>query len=294
MFGTGIGTAFFFWSSCNADDAARLFAARTTVRADYFFTLPAVVLQPLTGAWMIARAGFEWSDRWLLLSYALYLLAGLCWLPVVWLQIRMCRMLEAKVAGDAFYEARFESLRRRWFALGWPAFGGLLFRLLPDGRQAGLVKRVLIIGGYGNFGGYIARALAQDENIALLIGGRSQSRADEFAASLNAVNPASGCALDIDGDIAGRLREIGPDFVIHTTGPFQSQDYRVAGAAIEAGAHYCDLADARQFVANIGELDADARAAGVAVIAGASSVPCLTAACIDHYKPHFATLESAV
>lgn len=127
LFGTGVGTAFFFWSSRNADDAARLFAARTTVRADYLFTLPAVVLQPLTGAWMIARAGFDWSDRWLVLSYGLYLLAGLCWLPVVWLQIRMRQMLEAKVAGDAFDAARFEQLRRLWFALGWPAFGGLLF-----------------------------------------------------------------------------------------------------------------------------------------------------------------------
>lgn len=156
------------------------------------------------------------------------------------------------------------------------------------------MKRVLVIGGYGNFGGYIARALAQDENIALLIGGRSQSRADEFAASLNTFHPASGCTLDIDGDIAGRLREIRPDIVIHTTGPFQTQDYRVALAAIEAGAHYCDLADARHFVANIGELDADARAAGVAVIAGASSVPCLTAAFIDQYKPQFGTLKSVV
>ena len=156
------------------------------------------------------------------------------------------------------------------------------------------MTRVLIIGGYGNFGSYVARELATDPNISLLIGGRSKSKADAFAASLDAVNPAAGCALDIDGDIEKRLRQIRPGIVIHTTGPFQSQDYRVARAAIAAGAHYLDLADARQFVATIGELEDEAKAARVAVIAGASSVPCLTAAFIDRYKPRFGRLESAI
>jgi len=81
--------------------------------------------------------------------------------------------------------------------------------------------------------------------------------------------------------------------VIHTTGPFQGQDHRVARAAIAAGAHYLDLADARQFVASIAELDVVARLAGVAVIAGASSVPCLTAAFLDRYEPRFAKLTGA-
>jgi hypothetical protein len=156
-----------------------------------------------------------------------------------------------------------------------------------------VTKRVLIIGGYGNFGGYIARALAGDPNIYLLIGGRSLGKAEQFAASLAAVNQAEGCFVDIDDDLAERLSEIGPGIVIHTTGPFQAQDHRVAKAAIAAGAHYLDLADAREFVATIGKLDAEAKAAGVAVIAGASSVPCLTAAFIDRYRPRFARLESA-
>jgi len=156
------------------------------------------------------------------------------------------------------------------------------------------VKRVLIIGGYGNFGSYIARALATDPNISLLIGGRSKSKADAFAAGLDAANPANGCVLDIYQDVQARLREIGPDIVIHTTGPFQLQDHRVARAAIAAGAHYLDLADARHFVATIGELDEEARTAGVAVIAGASSVPCLTGAFIDRYRSRFQRLESAI
>lgn len=156
------------------------------------------------------------------------------------------------------------------------------------------MKHVLIIGGYGNFGGYIARALSVDPNIYLLIGGRSKAKADAFAAGLNASNAAQGCAIDIDSDISAQLAQIGVDIVVHTTGPFQSQDYRVARAAIAAGAHYLDLADARQFVAQIGELDDDAKAAGIVVISGASSVPCMTAAFIDHYRTHFARLASAV
>ncbi len=155
------------------------------------------------------------------------------------------------------------------------------------------MTRVLIIGGYGNFGSYIARALANDANILPLIGGRSKQKADAFAASLNAVNSATGHFVDIDADIGSRLSELRPDIVIHTTGPFQSQDYRVAKAAIAAGAHYLDLADARHFVAAIGELDAEAKRANVAIIAGASSVPCMTAAFIDRYRSAFARLESA-
>jgi hypothetical protein len=164
---------------------------------------------------------------------------------------------------------------------------------LVDGFEADLVTLVLIIGGYGNFGSYIARGLAADPNISLLIGGRSRAKADVFAMSLRATNPASGCALDIDSDIEAQLRQFAPDLVIHTTGPFQGQDYRVARAAIAAGAHYLDLADARHFVASIAELDTLAKEAGVAVIAGASSVPCLTAAFLDRYEPRFAKLTGA-
>ena len=156
------------------------------------------------------------------------------------------------------------------------------------------MKRVLIIGGYGNFGSYIAEALASDPNVSLLIAGRSKPKADAFAAALAAINPAAGCALDIDADIEARIQEIRPDLIIHATGPFQSQDHRIARAAIAARAHYLDLADAREFVATIDELDPQAKAAGIIVIAGASSVPCLTAAFIDRYKPRFARLESAV
>lgn len=154
-----------------------------------------------------------------------------------------------------------------------------------------MVARVLIIGGYGNFGSYIARSLADDDDIRLLIGGRSESKAAAFIATLAPAHAAEAHVIDIDGDLTQALEDIAPDIVVHTTGPFQTQDHRVAQACIKQGSHYLDLADARHFVATIGTLDVAARAAGVLVVSGASSVPCLTAAIIDHYLPAFAELS---
>jgi NAD(P)-dependent dehydrogenase (short-subunit alcohol dehydrogenase family) len=155
-----------------------------------------------------------------------------------------------------------------------------------------VIARVLIIGGYGNFGSYIARALAPDPQFQLLIGGRAKAKAEAFAAQLGSANPAEGHAIDIDGDLAVALDRTSPDIVIHTTGPFQRQDHRVARACIAHGCHYLDLADARDFVVAIGELDAAARERGVIVVSGASSVPCLTAAVIDRYRPSFTRLDT--
>lgn len=155
-----------------------------------------------------------------------------------------------------------------------------------------MIARVLIIGGYGNFGSYIARALAPDPQVQLLIGGRAKAKAEAFAAQLGSANPAEGHAIDIDGDLAVALDRTSPDIVIHTTGPFQRQDHRVARDCIAHGCHYLDLADARDFVVAIGELDAAARERGVIVVSGASSVPCLTAAVIDRYRPSFTRLDT--
>jgi NAD(P)-dependent dehydrogenase (short-subunit alcohol dehydrogenase family) len=155
-----------------------------------------------------------------------------------------------------------------------------------------MVKRVLIIGGYGNFGSYIARSLATDPQIKLLIGGRSDEKASRFARELSAANAAEPCVIDIDGDLDQVLAQQQPAIIIHTTGPFQTQDFRVAKAAIAHNAHYVDLADARTFVASIDSLDEAARAAGLLVVSGASSVPCLTAAIIDAYLPKFLKITS--
>lgn len=154
-----------------------------------------------------------------------------------------------------------------------------------------MTSRVLIIGGYGNFGSYIARSLASEPNISLIIGGRSFVKASEFAKRLSASNTVEAIALDIGGNIASALAACRPDLVIHTTGPFQHQRYVVAEACIAQGCHYLDLADGRDFVTNIGQLDSAAKGRGVAVISGASSVPCLTAAIVDAFLPTFGSLE---
>ena len=127
VFGTGIGIAnFMFFGHLIGTWPEKAFAARMTVKADFMFTLPSVIVQPLSGAWLVWHSGFQWDDYWLAVTYGLYLLAGLCWIPVVLIQMRMKAMLVARVRDEAFDEAKYRRLFRIWFVLGWPAFGGLI------------------------------------------------------------------------------------------------------------------------------------------------------------------------
>jgi uncharacterized membrane protein len=127
VFGTGIGIAnFMFFGHRRGLAQERVFAARMTVKADFLFTLPSVIIQPVSGAWLVWHGGFLWNDDWLVLTYGLYLLAGACWVPVVIIQMRMKAMLEAQQRGEPFNEATYNRLFRVWFVLGWPAFGGLV------------------------------------------------------------------------------------------------------------------------------------------------------------------------
>lgn len=127
LFGTGLGTAFFMFRTRLAGELReKLFAARSTVAADFYFTAPAAIVQPLTGFWLVRQAGYDWTEAWLVATYILYLVAGLCWLPVVWIQIELKRMIAQSLAsGDALPE-RYHRLFRLWFLLGWPAFIALL------------------------------------------------------------------------------------------------------------------------------------------------------------------------
>lgn len=141
-------------------------------------------------------------------------------------------------------------------------------------------RRVVVIGGYGNFGARICRALAEDAHIEVVAAGRSPRR--------------GGAALDVDArDFDAKLAALSPHTVIHCAGPFQAQDYRVARAAIAAGSHYIDLADGRAFVAGFeAALDAQAKARDVAAIAGASTLPALSSAVVDALAPRFATIDA--
>lgn len=154
--------------------------------------------------------------------------------------------------------------------------------------------RILLLGGYGNFGALIARELARDTGLELILAGRNLASAQACAATLRTRPGAvlDAVALDVgDSDLALCLAAVRPDLVINTCGPFQAQDYRVANAALDVGAHYVDLADARDFVAGINSLDAKARACARLVVAGASTVPALSAAVIDRYRGEFDALH---
>jgi len=154
-----------------------------------------------------------------------------------------------------------------------------------------MTMRVLIIGGYGNFGSFISRMLAREENIQLILAGRNIDKAQKLADEMEAKNRAEVARVDIESGLSSALREIKPNIVIHTSGPYQGQGYGVAQMCIEQGCHYIDLADAREFVANIRQLDDSAKNRNVLICTGASSVPCLTAAIIDRYIGEFKVLE---
>lgn len=134
-----------------------------------------------------------------------------------------------------------------------------------------------MLGGYGAFGSRICRLLARIADVSILIVGRDARQAEALARELKGEH----AALDVakPADLAALMARR-PDVVVNTIGPFQSADYRVAEACIAAGIHYIDLADSHQFVAGISRLDGAARAKGVAVVSGASTVPALSSAVV--------------
>jgi len=156
------------------------------------------------------------------------------------------------------------------------------------------VHRVLVLGGYGAFGSRVAERLARQSGIELIVAGRSLERAQVFAAGLARTARAKMTPARIDGGAvtAGELAALRPFVVINASGPYQDQDYTLACACIAAGAHYLDLADARAFAVGIAALDAEAKAAGVLVVSGTSTVPALSAAVVDQYAPSFARLRA--
>jgi len=122
LFGTGIGTAFYLLvSSLGRDVALTAGVTRWVVRADWLFTATTVVLQPLTGLWLVRLAGLPLSAAWLAWSLALYALAIACWLPVVWLQMRLRDIAARAHASDSGLPPAYWRFFRWWFALGVPA-----------------------------------------------------------------------------------------------------------------------------------------------------------------------------
>lgn len=127
LFGTGIGTAFQMWMAhVRGDSGTIAVVAGNVVLADWSFTLPAGIVQPVTGFAMVFLAGFDPLESWLVVTYALYLLALACWLPVVVLQMRARDLAVDAAQRGTPLPVAYHRIMRQWFALGWPAFIALI------------------------------------------------------------------------------------------------------------------------------------------------------------------------
>ena len=147
---------------------------------------------------------------------------------------------------------------------------------------------MLILGGYGNFGKRISRALAR-KGVRVLVAGRDGQKADALALAIG--GGAEALELDATKSLAETLAKYRPTVVINTVGPFQGQGYDIAKICISQGVHYIDLADGRDFVCGVSELDGNAKAMGVAVVSGASTVPALTDAVLAEFTSDFDSMD---
>jgi uncharacterized membrane protein len=122
LFGTGIGTAFFMLKAyLSRNEQAMTVVTRSVVLADWVFTTPAVVVQAMSGLWLAHRLGIAFDSAWFVTVVLLYAFVGACWIPVIWVQIRIRNLIAAGACRDDY-----RGLMRIWVALGVPAFGAVL------------------------------------------------------------------------------------------------------------------------------------------------------------------------
>jgi uncharacterized membrane protein len=127
LFGTGFGIAFFKWITDRSGNVAAIrVVSERVVLADWLFTTPAVVLQAVTGVMLVRLSGLPLTTRWVLYAIVLYVVAGACWLPVVWLQIRMRDLARAAATAGTPLDQRYWRYARIWFWLGVPAFTAIV------------------------------------------------------------------------------------------------------------------------------------------------------------------------
>jgi uncharacterized membrane protein len=123
LFGTGLGSAFYmFFTNRSGDVRAIAIVSRQVVWADWLLTTPTAIIQPITGLYLVHLAGVPLTLSWIAWSIALFILAGACWLPVVWIQVRMARMAETAVQEGTALPLLFWRYHAIWTALGVPAF----------------------------------------------------------------------------------------------------------------------------------------------------------------------------
>ena len=139
LFGTGLGSAFYKWMADRSGNVNHIAVTnRHVVLADWLFTTPTVIFQPISGLWMVALLELPLATPWIAASMGLYVLAGVCWLPVVWLQIRMRNLAADAVAHQQPLPMLYWRLARWWFWLGVPAFTAMvLVVVLMVGKHMG-------------------------------------------------------------------------------------------------------------------------------------------------------------
>lgn len=127
LFGTGLGTAFYMWrADVSGNIHAIAMVSRNVVLADWLFTTPAIIIQPLTGFWLLKLLGLPLNSAWIWISLLLYVLVGCCWVPVVFIQIRVARLAASLHEQGLPPDSEFRRLMRWWYGLGWPAFMGVI------------------------------------------------------------------------------------------------------------------------------------------------------------------------
>jgi len=123
LFGTGLGSAFYKWMADRSRNLEHIaITNRNVVLADWIFTTPTVIFQPVSGIWLAYLAGIPLSTDWVSMSIALYVFAGICWIPVVWLQIRMSKLADEALEQQTTLSDDYWRYARTWFWLGVPAF----------------------------------------------------------------------------------------------------------------------------------------------------------------------------
>ena len=156
--------------------------------------------------------------------------------------------------------------------------------------------RIVIIGATGHFGGRICRRILGEPNTRLVITSRNLSKAESLSTELGQVHAdarVSAAALDQTSvSFAADLAALRPNIVIHTAGPYQGQGYNVAEACIACGSHYVDLADGREFVERFDALHEEANRKNVLMVSGASTLPGLSSAVVEHVRGEFESIHS--
>jgi hypothetical protein len=148
------------------------------------------------------------------------------------------------------------------------------------------MSAVLILGAFGTFGRLITQALAQTTDLPIIAAGRRLPAVhEEFRPGIRTL------AIDSSSLSAAVLKKLDPAVLIDTVGPFQARDRKLAELCIDLGIHYVDLADGREFVQNVGALNAAAVQHNVLVVSGASTVPALSSAVIEHLATEFSLVE---